>query len=89
MSEKLEQGGPPPSTMNAEEEAAMIEKKNEVIIAAKQKAEDPTGDHSTFITGDKEKSEGENEDAKDSKKGGKIPWKIYLAHILATWGDNL
>ncbi len=86
MSEKLEQGGPTPSTMNAatEEETAMIEKKNEAIIVAKQKAEkaeDPTGD--------KAKNEGENEDAKDSKKGGKIPWKIYLAHILATWGDNL
>ncbi len=84
MSEKLEQGGPPPSTMDAEEETAMIEKKNEVIVVAKQKAEraeDPTGDEA--------KSEGENEDAKDSKKGGKIPWKIYLAHILATWGDNL
>ena len=84
MSEKLEQGGSPPSTMDAEEETAMIEKKNEAIIVAKQKAEkaeDPTGD--------KAKNEGENEDAKDSKKGGKIPWKIYLAHILATWGDNL
>ncbi len=83
MSEKLEQGGPTPSTMNAasQEETAMIEKKNEVIIVAKQKAEDPTGDEA--------KKEGENEDAKDSKRGGKIPWKIYLAHILATWGDNL
>ncbi len=23
------------------------------------------------------------------KKRKKIPWKVYLAHILATWGDNL
>ncbi len=84
MSEKLEQGGPTPSTMNAEEETAMIEKKNEAIIVAKQQAEKAEDQ-----TGDKSKNEGENEDAKDSKKGGKIPWKIYLAHILATWGDNL
>ena len=32
--------------------------------------------------------EDEKKEKKESKKS-KIPWKVYLAHILATWGDNL
>ncbi len=29
------------------------------------------------------------ETSKKKKRRRRIPWKVCLAHILATWGDNL